>query len=176
MTAQFSVHRAAIGDAGLLAGLHRKCFARAWDEAAMTQFAASPEVLCLVGEVADGAANVTAGFLIARKADDEAEILSFGVRPSFRNRGLGRSLLEMAMAQLRANGTKRLFLEVKDSNEAALRLYRSFGSEIVGRRQRYYEDGADAAILSLALCGPVVDDTPPSDRTAKRTDAKDGHG
>jgi ribosomal-protein-alanine N-acetyltransferase len=176
MTAQFSVYRAALADSGLLAGLHRECFAHPWDEAAMTQFAASPEMLCLIGEAADGGANVTAGFLIARKANDEAEILSFGVRPSFRNRGLGRSLLEMVMAQLRASGTKRLFLEVKDGNEAALRLYRSFGGEVVGRRQRYYDDGADAAILSLALCGPVVDDTAPSDRTEKRTDAKDGHG
>jgi ribosomal-protein-alanine N-acetyltransferase len=55
------------------------------------------------------------------------------------------------MAELRAAGTKQLFLEVKDGNEAALRLYRSLGAVTVGRRERYYESGADAAIFSLAL-------------------------
>ncbi len=151
MPAELNLRRAGVLDASLLAALHRDCFARAWDEAAMARLAASPEVLCLIGEVADGAANVAAGFLVARRAGDEAEILSFGVASSFRNLGLGRALLETTAALLRANGTKRLFLEVKAGNEEALRLYRAFGGETVGRRERYYEDGADAAILSLAL-------------------------
>jgi ribosomal-protein-alanine N-acetyltransferase len=89
--------------------------------------------------------------LIARKAGDEADILTFGVVPSYRNRGLGRALLGTATERLRASGTKRLFLEVEESNDAALRLYRSFGGEPVGRRQGYYDDGADAVIFSLAL-------------------------
>jgi len=151
MPGNISVRHAAISDAGLLAALHQDCFARGWDEAAMMQFAASPEALCLIGEIAGEPENTATGFLIARKADDEAEILSFGVRPSCRNQGLGRSLLGTAITLLRANGTKRLFLEVKDGNERALRLYRAFGGEIVGHRRGYYDDGADAAILSLAL-------------------------
>jgi [ribosomal protein S18]-alanine N-acetyltransferase len=143
------VRQAGPFDAGVLAGLHRECFARAWDETAMAQFAASPEVLCLIGSVAGGAAP--AGFLIVRKAGDEAEILTLGVAPSCRNRGLGRALLQTAIDLLRASGTKRLFLEVETGNEAALRLYRFFGGEAVGRRTGYYEHGADAAIFSLAL-------------------------
>jgi ribosomal-protein-alanine N-acetyltransferase len=135
----------------MLADLHRSCFARAWDEPAMMGFAASPQALCLVGSIAGDAGESAAGFLIARKAGDEAEILSFGVVPSCRKMGLGRRLLDTALELLRASGTKRLFLEVEETNEAALSLYRSFGGEAVGRRQGYYDDGADAAILSLAL-------------------------
>ena len=145
------VRQAGPFDAAVLAGLHRECFARAWDETAMAQFAASPEVLCLIGSVAGGAGAAPAGFLIVRKAGDEAEILTLGVAPSCRNRGLGRALLQTAIDLLRASGTKRLFLEVETGNEAALRLYRSFGGEAVGRRTGYYEHGADAAIFSLAL-------------------------
>jgi ribosomal protein S18 acetylase RimI-like enzyme len=55
------------------------------------------------------------------------------------------------MTTLGESGAKQLFLEVEDSNVAALRLYRSFGAVAVGRRARYYEHGADAAIFSLAL-------------------------
>ena len=55
------------------------------------------------------------------------------------------------MAELRAAGTQRLFLEVEDGNDAALGLYRSLGAVPVGRREKYYDNGADAAIFSLAL-------------------------
>ena len=148
---ELSVRQAGPLDARVLAGLHRECFQRSWDEAAMAQFASAPATLCLIGSVGDGASSVAGGLLIARKADDEAEILTFGVVPPCRNKGLGKALLETAVERLRASGTKRLFLEVEDGNEAALRLYRSCGAEPVGRRQGYYAHGADAAIFSLAL-------------------------
>jgi ribosomal-protein-alanine N-acetyltransferase len=117
----------------------------------MAQFASAPGTLCLIGSVGDGASSVPGGLLIARKADDEAEILTFGVTRPCRNQGLGRALLQTAVERLRASGAKRLFLEVADGNEAALRLYRSCGAAPVGRRQGYYDHGADAAIFSLAL-------------------------
>lgn len=151
MPSVLSVRRAGPPDADLLAGLHRSCFSRAWDAAAMTTFAASPETLCLIGSIGDDAKRTAAGFLIARKAGDEAEILSFGVAPAYRNKGFGRTLLRTALEVLRASGTRCLFLEVDEDNAAALRLYRSLGGEAVGRRQGYYEGGADAAIMSLAL-------------------------
>jgi ribosomal-protein-alanine N-acetyltransferase len=73
------------------------------------------------------------------------------VAPACRNVGLGRALLEAAVEELRSAGVKRLFLEVAEDNEAALELYRALGAVPVGKRQRYYESGADAAIFSLAL-------------------------
>jgi ribosomal-protein-alanine N-acetyltransferase len=143
---ELAVRQAGPSDAELLADLHHACFPRAWDTIAMLAFASSPETLCLIGS-----ARIPGGLLIARRAGDEAEILTFGVAPSCRNRGLGRALLRTATEHLQASGTKRLFLEVEEGNEAALRLYRSFGGQPVGRRHGYYEDGADAVIFSLAL-------------------------
>jgi len=151
MASGLSVRQAGPLDARVLAGLHLDCFQRPWDETAMAQFASAPGTLCLIGSVGDGASSVPGGLLIARKADDEAEILTFGVVPPCRTKGLGKALLQTAVERLSARGTKRLFLEVEASNEAALRLYRSCGAEPVGRRQGYYADGADAAIFSLAL-------------------------
>jgi [ribosomal protein S18]-alanine N-acetyltransferase len=151
MASGLSVRQAGPLDARVLAGLHRECFQRPWDDTAMAQFASAPGTLCLIGSVGDGASSVAGGLLIARKAGDEAEILTFGVVPPCRNKGLGKTLLHTAVERLRASGTKRLFLEVEDGNEAALRLYRSCGAVPVGRRQGYYAHGADAAIFSLAL-------------------------
>jgi [ribosomal protein S18]-alanine N-acetyltransferase len=151
MASGLSVRTAGPLDAGALAVLHCDCFQRAWDEAAMAQFASAPGTLCLIGAVGDDISSAGGGLLIARLAGDEAEILTLGVTPSCRKQGLGTVLLQTAIDRLRASGAKRLFLEVADGNEAALRLYHSCGAAPVGRRKAYYDHGADAAIFSLAL-------------------------
>ena len=151
MPVEIIITRAGPYDPISMAAIHRSCFAKPWDEAAMAQFVASPEALCLVGSTADTSGGTMGGLLIARKAADEAEILTFCVAPACRNAGLGRALLETAVQKLRAAGAKQLFLEVEDGNDAALKLYRSLGAIPVGKREAYYEHGADAAIFSLAL-------------------------
>jgi ribosomal-protein-alanine N-acetyltransferase len=151
MPIELAVTRAGPYDAPSMAAIHRVCFSKAWDEAAMETFIASPEALCLIGSVADSSGGILGGVLIARKAADEAEILTLCVAPACRNSGLGRALLDAAVTALRQAGARTLFLEVENGNEAALRLYRSLGAVPVGRRARYYESGTDAAIFSLAL-------------------------
>jgi ribosomal-protein-alanine N-acetyltransferase len=151
MPVEIAVTRAGPHDAAAMAVIHRSCFAKPWDEQAMTQFLASPETLCLIGSVADSSGGIVGGLLIARQAADEAEILTFGVSPSCRRMGLGRAMLRRAIAVLGAGGAKRLYLEVEDGNQAALALYRALGAVPVGRRPGYYEHGADASIFSLAL-------------------------
>ena len=103
----------------------------------MAQFLGSPEVLCLIGSVADNSGGVMGGLLIARQAADEAELLTFGVAPACRRSGLGRALLDEA-SKIRTSGARQLFLEVETGNEAALALYRAFGAVPVGQRPGYY--------------------------------------
>jgi ribosomal-protein-alanine N-acetyltransferase len=151
MPVEILVSRAGQQDPSWMAAIHRTCFAKPWDEATMAQFLASPEVLCLVGSVADDSGGIMGGMLIARNAAEEAELLTLAVAPACRRSGLGRALLKAATKTLRESGAKQLFLEVDEGNEAALALYRSLGAQPVGRRAGYYDDGADAAIFSLAL-------------------------
>ncbi len=151
MPVEIAVTRAGPYDASLMAAIHRSSFPRAWDEAAMTQFLANPEALCLVGSVADSSGGVMGGLLIARKAADEAEIVTLCVAPACRRSGLGRALLDAAVKALRTAGAKQLFFEVDEGNYAAIALYKSLGAAQVGLRPTYYENGADAVIFSLAL-------------------------
>jgi len=144
------------GDAAVLAAIHAACFARGWDQDSMARFISGPGCLVLVASRAQS--GPIEGFLIARKAEDEAEILTLAVHPECRRAGLARALVETAMARLRAAGAARLFLEVDEANAPARALYRSFGAEQVGRRRRYYEHGADAVIFSLALSAATADD------------------
>jgi ribosomal-protein-alanine N-acetyltransferase len=154
------IHVSAAGpyDPPSMTAIHRECFVNAWNEATMAQFLASPNVLCLIGSVADDSGGVVGGLLIARKAADEAELLTLGVAPACRHTGLGRALLEAAIAALRDSGAKCLFLEVEEGNAAALALYRSLGAKAVGHRSGYFDSGADAAIFSLALSPSAADD------------------
>jgi [ribosomal protein S18]-alanine N-acetyltransferase len=144
-----AVRTALPSDAAILASIHARSFARAWDQAAMGQFLGVPGVLALIASTeSEGPAQ---GFLIARAASDEAEILTLCVLPTHRRQGLARALLTEAVAGLRRAGGRCLFLEVEAGNEAALAIYRSLGAVAVGQRPGYYEHGTDAAIFSLAL-------------------------
>ncbi|SFK15438.1 GNAT family N-acetyltransferase [Falsiroseomonas stagni] len=92
-----------------------------------------------------------AGFVLARVAADEAEILTLAVAPSARRQGTGGTLLAAAMAGAVARGAGAMFLEVSDRNTPARALYGAAGFEEVGRRRRYYGDGADALVLRRGL-------------------------
>lgn len=151
----FVVRQALPTDAAAIAAIHARCFARAWDTQAMSQFLGVPGCLALIGAYRDGPPQ---GFLIVRAAADEAELLTLCVLPDHRRQGLARTLLGIAARRLSDGGTKRLFLEVDEKNGPALALYRALGAVKVGHRSAYYEHGADAAIFSLALSGSGSDD------------------
>ena len=65
-------------------------------------------------------------------ADCPAHILSIAVHPNFQGRGIGRKLLDAALASLRSRGAKCVRLEVRPHNTPARRLYESFGFKVVG--------------------------------------------
>src|SRR5438270_9127096 len=81
--------------------------------------------------------NRVAGFLVARSlTDDEHELLNLAVGPDFRRQGVARELLR----DLLTNSTGNVFLEVRESNAAAVSLYKSMGFQQVSRRPGYYEN------------------------------------
>jgi len=95
---------------------------------------------------------VVAGYAVAHHAADEAEILNLGVAPAQRRRGLGRALVVHLMALLADRGVRAVYLEVRESNDAARCLYRQLGFRDVGRRPGYYRRPVeDAVILRSAV-------------------------
>ncbi len=159
------------GDAEVMASIHAACFARSWDEASISQFLLAPGCLSLLASRAGG--EPIQGLLIARKAEDEAEILTLAVHPDSRRIGLARALVQIAMARLRAAGASRLFLEVDATNAPARALYLSLRANEVGLRRGYYEHGADAVIFSLALSPLAADDGPGVKRQTTVWDEQD---
>ncbi|MBQ8961191.1 MAG: ribosomal protein S18-alanine N-acetyltransferase [Ruminococcus sp.] len=76
----------------------------------------------------------------------EANITSVAVAESCRRRGLARALMERFLALL-PGGTRNVFLEVREYNDPAIALYRSFGFEMVGLRKNFYREPLENAIV-----------------------------
>jgi ribosomal-protein-alanine N-acetyltransferase len=92
------------------------------------------------------------GLVVFRMMADEAEILNLAVDSSQRRRGMGSRLIEDAIAASKAAGVKMIFLEVRDSNEAARNFYARMGFTEAGRRRQYYRQPAeDALVLVLRV-------------------------
>ena len=98
-----------------------------------------------------GLIDARGGFLLARVAADEAEILTIAVEPAARRAGLGAILLAAALVEARARGAVAMFLEVAAANTAARALYAGAGFREVGTRPNYYPGGASALVLRTEL-------------------------
>ncbi|MDD3065129.1 MAG: ribosomal protein S18-alanine N-acetyltransferase [Endomicrobiaceae bacterium] len=89
--------------------------------------------------------GITAGFIIYRLIEDEAEILNIVVAKEFRDKNFGKALLTHAIEDLKEKKTKTIFLEVNERNKTAIGLYNKTGFKQYGTRPNYY--GADNAVL-----------------------------
>ena len=93
-----------------------------------------------------------AGFLCGVCVCGEATLNLIAVRTEFRRRGIGEALLGEMLLQASQMGAERCFLEVRESNLPAQRLYARFGFTAAGRRNRFYKNPAeDALVLTAAL-------------------------
>jgi ribosomal-protein-alanine N-acetyltransferase len=103
----------------------------------------NPAARCWVAEM-DGR---VVGLLVLWMIVDEAHIASLATHPEFRRQGIAKQLLVEALDNAYSEGARTAFLEVRAGNDAARRMYQKFGFEEVGRRERYYKDNNEDAIL-----------------------------
>lgn len=89
------------------------------------------------------------GFSVIMSALDESHLLNIGVAKSLQGQGFGARLLRHAMACAAYNGAVRMLLEVRPSNEQAVRLYNIFGFRQIGLRKGYYPaaDGREDGLV-----------------------------
>jgi ribosomal-protein-alanine N-acetyltransferase len=90
------------------------------------------------------------GYVVARAAADEGEILNLAVGAAHQRQGLGRALVRDALAVLGARGARTVYLEVRESNTAGRQLYEGLGFVVQARRADYYRRPVEAALVLKA--------------------------
>lgn len=99
--------------------------------------------------VVGGPEGTVAGYAVCWTVGEESHLLNIAVRPDVRKKGIGRSLLRECIRRSVRAGGRRIFLEVRPTNRAALRMYEREGFRFVGIRRGYYTDtGEDAIVLA----------------------------
>jgi len=88
-----------------------------------------------------------AGYIAFSLIEDEMEILNLAVHPDYREQKLASALMDRTFAICRIKGVKKSFLDVKESNDPAIAMYRKYGYEQFGVRKKYYPDTKEDALL-----------------------------
>ena len=95
-----------------------------------------------------------AGFCILQPVLDEANLLLMAIDPAQQGQGLGYQLLEASVAMLK-NNPVQIFLEVRESNQAAIKLYEKSGFHQIDLRKNYYPNAngsREHAIIMVKAC------------------------
>ena len=137
------IRPASDGDLAALATLEAASFSVPWNEAALAGHLRASYTLSLLLLEEDR----PVGYLLAGFSPPEGELYRVAVLPEARRRGYGRRLLEAFFREAEKRDVYSLFLEVRESNEAAIALYRSVGFREIFLRENYYRDPTEAALV-----------------------------
>ena len=129
--------------------IDRMSFSLPWpDHSYNYEFYKNPLSLLWVAEIEENdESHRVVGTLVIWLIVDEAHIATIAVHPDYRNQGIAGQMLAEAMRAAVEKGMLQATLEVRANNTIAQQLYMRFGFEIVGRRQRYYRDNNEDALI-----------------------------
>lgn len=141
-----SVRPATTADLDAMGLLFEAAFDEPYGAAAVGDLLKPPSAWALIAET-----DRPVGFLLASTAADEAEILSIGVAPNARGKGIGKSLINFLVQHAKSKGAIKIFLEVASDNTAGLALYDGAGFKRVGLRRNYYKRRGNRFVDALIL-------------------------
>ena len=116
-------------DAPWLAATHKASFPKGWSAQEFTELLASNATGLMVESTA---------FILWRSAADEAEIITLATAQSHRRKGHASHLIQQMLTMLATQNIRRILLEVRANNEAAIELYHILGFTHIATRPNYY--------------------------------------
>ncbi|MEE3362620.1 MAG: ribosomal protein S18-alanine N-acetyltransferase [Anaerovoracaceae bacterium] len=145
------------GDAERIAEIDRACFSAPWSlDAFRTELGENRVAFYLAGEIA----GRVEGYAGLWWLGDEGHITNVAVHPDFRGNGIATCLLDCLIDFCEQEGITAFTLEVRPSNENAIKLYEKFAFHKIGRRKKYYDDNGEDALIMWRVTEngmPVMD-------------------
>ncbi len=138
----FELDRMTSADVGQISVIEKASFSDPWPDYVFTQALRSS--LCRALVVRDG--ESIAGYLVSYVRGKDLHIANVAVNPEYRRQGVAKLMLAAALADHKS-GCSHAFLDVRESNDAAIALYRSLGFKDVGRRASYYRYPIEDALV-----------------------------
>ena len=132
-----------LGDLNAIEDIEHRSYDTPWSRSMFAGELAKPASLCL------GAfeGEQLAGYLIVSRYVDAWHVMNIAVSPDFRRRGIATALLERLFELTDDRSRRGYTLEVRISNERAIRLYERFGFKRRGLRRGYYTDNREDALI-----------------------------
>jgi [ribosomal protein S18]-alanine N-acetyltransferase len=140
----FSVQPARLLDVPAIVEIERAVFSDPWSAQSFREALGHPAVYFSCARRDEGD---VLGYVVAWFVADEGEIANLAVARSAWGAGIGRALLDGALSEAVSREVTAVYLEVRESNERARRLYESRGFEDVARRRGYYRRPIEDAIV-----------------------------
>ena len=122
--------------------IEKECFTIPWAESEFKGFQKEKNQFFFVAE-----AESIIGYGTIMTVLDECEVLRIAVKPSERRNGIGEKLFNKMLEEAKKRGARLFYLEVRESNKAAIGLYKKAGFMVSGRRKEYYTSPKEDAIL-----------------------------
>lgn len=129
-------------DVRVIAEMEQECFEDPWSIAQINEEIYAETGFGLKAEKDCG----TVGYAFFRIVGPEAELLRIAVKKAERAKGTGSAILKKLIAVARENGAEEMFLEVREKNAAARKMYEKAGFEKIGTRKDYYGKNENAVL------------------------------
>lgn len=119
-----------------------------WSEKSIAETIGNNDYICL-GVFDDNADNIINGYLFLKKSFEECELVKIAINQAKQNRGLGHILLKNGIDMSLTNNCNKIFLEVRQSNQKAIKLYKKTGFMEIGKRKRFYHSPIEDAVIMM---------------------------
>jgi [ribosomal protein S18]-alanine N-acetyltransferase len=142
VNAELEIRQLAYADLPQVIAIERRAFPTPWSLAMFVLELSKPSGICLAA-VEDGS---IIGYLVCSRYDTVWHLMNVAVEPERQRQGIASALLERLFDQA-DKPSEQYTLEVRTSNEDAIRLYERFGFRAAGRRRAYYHDNREDALI-----------------------------
>jgi ribosomal-protein-alanine N-acetyltransferase len=138
-----------LADLGAIEAIEQRAYPTPWSRSMFASELAKPTSICLGAFEGDE----LVGYVINSRYVDAWHVMNVAVDPDRRRRGVATALLERLFELTRDDERRGYTLEVRISNEAAIRLYERLGFEPRGIRRGYYPDNREDALIMWREAG-----------------------
>lgn len=138
-------------DMDAVAKIYGASFDEPWPRPVVESLYSTPAAWGLLASIKAPEGDTPVGFILARTVIDEVDIMSVGVHPQHRRKGIGRTLVDAVIHSVNPNLGGVVILEVAEDNPAAQKLYANAGFNVVGRRPGYYIRVGNVKVAALLM-------------------------